>query len=89
MKSKFQKLQPKIINNRNYKYFNKENFKINLMHVMQRIKINLMHEIQRIDFKNIDCEQFENLFMRTKTIILLKSKQFTFYDKRTLQSNYD
>ena len=63
MKSKFQKLQPRIINYRNYKYFNKENF-----------KIDLMHEIQRIDFRNIDCEQFENLFTMTLTIMLLKKE---------------
>ena len=37
------------------------------MHEIQRIKIDLMHEIQRIDFKNIDCEHFKNLFMRTLT----------------------
>ena len=54
MKSKFQKLQPKIINYRNYNFFSNENF-----------KIDLMHEIKRIEYKNIDCEQFENLFMRT------------------------
>ena len=39
--------------------------KNNLMHEIRRIKNNLMHEIHRIDYKNIDCEQFENLFMRT------------------------
>ena len=54
MLCKFQKLQPKIKYYRNHKYFNKENY-----------KIDLMHKIQRIGFKNIDCEQFVNLSMRT------------------------
>ena len=54
MKSKFLKLQPKMINYRQNKFFNNENF-----------KIDLMHEIQCTESKNMDCEQLENLFTRT------------------------
>ena len=53
MRSNYQKQQPKILNYRNYKFFNNENF-----------RNDLLYEIQLIQFQNIGCEQFEHLFMK-------------------------
>ena len=53
MRSNYQKQQPKILNYRNYKFFNNENF-----------RNYLLYEIQLIQFQNIGCEQFEHLFMK-------------------------
>ena len=52
MRSNYQKQQPNILNYRNYKFFNNENF-----------RNDLLYEIQLIQFQNIECEQFEHLFM--------------------------
>ena len=50
----FQKQEPKILNYRNYKFFNNENF-----------RTDLLYEISKFGFYNISCEQFESLFMVT------------------------
>ena len=54
MKSTFQKHVPKMLNYRNYKRFNNTLF-----------QNDLMHEISKIGLNNINCEQFENIFMLT------------------------
>ena len=54
MKSTFQKQVPKILSYRNYKSFNNTLF-----------QNNLMYEISKIGLNNINCEQFENIFMLT------------------------
>ena len=54
MKSTFQKQVPKILNYRNYKYFNNRLF-----------QDDLMYEISKIGLENISCERFENVFMLT------------------------
>ena len=54
MKANFQKQVPKVITYRNYKYFNNDNF-----------RNDLMHEISKQGFHRITCEQFEFLFMTT------------------------
>ena len=55
MKSTYQKKQPKVLIYRNYKFFNNENF-----------KNDLMYGIQQLGFQNIGCKQFEHLFMKKK-----------------------
>ena len=54
MKSSFQKQEPKILNYRNYKFFNNENF-----------RSDLIYAIGKLGFHNISCEKFESLFMAT------------------------
>ena len=53
MKSTFQKKETKFFNYRNYKFFNNETF-----------KNDLFHGIQLLGIQNIECEQFEKLFMK-------------------------
>ena len=53
MKSTFQKKKPNFLNYRNYKFFNNGTF-----------KNDLFHEIQSLGIQNIECEQFEILFMK-------------------------
>ena len=53
MKSTFQKNKPNFLNYRNYKFFNNETF-----------KNDLFHEIQLLGIQNIECKQFEILFMK-------------------------
>ena len=52
MKSDFQKQKPTIINHRNSKSFNKENF-----------RNGLLHEISKKGFRHINCEVSQSLFM--------------------------
>ena len=52
MKASFLKKVPKIINYRNYKYFNNDIFRNELMYEISKIGLNL-----------ISCEQFEIIFM--------------------------
>ena len=54
MKSTFQKKQPKVLNYRNYKFFNNNNFRNDFLQAIQ-YEGNL----------NIGCEQLEQLFMIT------------------------
>ena len=54
MKSTFQKQVLKILSYRNYKSFNNTLF-----------QNDLMYEISKIGLNNINCEQFENIFMLT------------------------
>ena len=54
MKSSFLKQEPKIFNYRNYKYFNNNNF-----------RKDLLCEISVKGFQNITCEEFETMFMMT------------------------
>ena len=58
MKIGFQKLGPKIINYRNYKYFDNEDFR-------KDFRKDLLVELSKYNLHNIDCTEFENLFMRT------------------------
>ena len=52
MRASFQKKTPKILNYRNYKYFNNKIF-----------RNDLLKELSKIGFCNISCETFECLFM--------------------------
>ena len=52
LKSSYLKQEPKIFNYRNYKYFNNENF-----------RNDLLYEISKKGFHGISCEEFETLFM--------------------------
>ena len=54
MKSSFQKQEPIIFNYRNYKRFNNENF-----------RNDLLHELSKKGFRDISCEEFEFLFIMT------------------------
>ena len=54
MKSMFQKQQPKILNYRNYKFFNNDKFRDELQYV-----------IQRGGGETVGCEIFENVFIAT------------------------
>ena len=54
MKTSFQKLGPKVINYRTYKYFDNEDF-----------RKDLLVELSKYNLHNIGCTEFENLFMRT------------------------
>ena len=54
MKSTFQKQQPKILNYRNYKFYNNEKFQEELLQAFKE------------KGGNIDCEQFENLPTKEK-----------------------
>ena len=54
MKSSFQKQEPKILNYRNYKFFNNENF-----------RSDLINAIGKLGFYKISCEKFESLFVAT------------------------
>ena len=54
MKSTFHKHHPKILNYRNYKLFNNDNF-----------RTDLLYAIKQMGPQNIGCEQFEHLFMNT------------------------
>ena len=54
MKSSFYKQEPKIFNYRNYKYFNNESF-----------RNDLLYEINKKDFHDVSCGEFENLFLKT------------------------
>ena len=63
MKSMFQKKQPKVLNYRNYKFFNNDNFRNDLL--------------QAIQYEgNIGCEQFEQLFMITLNKHAPQKKRF-------------
>ena len=52
LKSSFIEQEPKIFNYRNFKYFNNENF-----------RNDLLYEISMKGFHDISCEEFEILFM--------------------------
>ena len=52
MKAGFQKLQPKILKYRNFKCFDGERF-----------RYDLLNEILRLGYRNITCDQFEKLFL--------------------------
>ena len=54
MKYTFHKQQPKILNYRNYKIFNNDNF-----------RNDVLYAIKQMGPQNIGCEQFEHLFMNT------------------------
>ena len=54
MKSRFQKLEAVILNNRNYKYSKNDNF-----------RNDLLHEINKRAYNVITSEEFESLFMAT------------------------
>ena len=54
LKSSFIKQEPKMFNYRNFKRFNNENF-----------RNDLLYEIGMKGFHNISCEEFETLFMKT------------------------
>ena len=51
-KSSFHKKEPKLFSYRNYKYFNNDNF-----------RNDLLQEIHQVGLYNIGCEQFESLFI--------------------------
>ena len=53
MRATFQKQTPKILNYRNYRYFNNEIF-----------RNDLLKELSKMAFSNISCEAFERLFMK-------------------------
>ena len=52
MKANFHKQMPIIINYRNYKSFNNDSF-----------RNELMHEMSKYGFRDMDCENFEIIFM--------------------------
>ena len=52
LKSSFHKQEPNIFNDRNYKKFNNENF-----------RNDILYEISNKGFHNLSCEEFENLFL--------------------------
>ena len=54
LKSSFRKQEPKIFNNGNYKKFNNEN-----------VRNDLLCEISKKRFHDISCEEFERLFCKT------------------------
>ena len=54
LKSNFLKQEPKTFHYRNYKYFNNDNF-----------RNDLLYEISKKGFHDISCEEFETLFMTT------------------------
>ena len=54
MKSNFQKQEPKIFNYRNYKHFNNEMF-----------RKDLLCELSNKGFQEISCEEFEFIFIKT------------------------
>ena len=54
MKSTFHKHHSKILNYRNYKFFNNDNFRIDKLYAIKQMRP-----------QNIGCEKFEHLFMNT------------------------
>ena len=54
MKCSFQKQSPKVIYYRNYKYFDNDAF-----------KANLCNKLSFYGFRNLNCDDFENLFLST------------------------